>query len=131
MNPSDPTPVPTPAAGWRQALALWFDSRLEIIRIEATEARRSAASRASTAAAFAACTLLGWSLLLAAAIGWLPTVTPLTWPATAAILAAIHLAAALLLLRSLRRPQPPSFPVTRQEFQKDREWLSSLQPPTD
>jgi len=140
MNPSslpantpDPSPPPN---GWLEALAAWVQSRLELIQIESREASRLALRKGILAGALAATAFFIWALLVAGGIGWVSaylerTGHPWGWPVVTFAFAGLHVLLAGGLLLALRRPNPPSFPITRIEFEKDREWLKTLQSPRE
>jgi hypothetical protein len=75
-----------------------------------------------------ACLFFTWALLLAGGIAAISSATgcPWHWPAIGA--AALHFVLALLLLRGgSAHTATPAFPLTRAEFQKDREWIENFQ----
>jgi hypothetical protein len=107
---------------------------LELIRIESREATRIALRKGILTGALAATAFFIWALLLAGGIGWLAGYLesaghPCGWPVVTFAVAGLHILLAGALLLALRRPNPPPFPITRNEFEKDREWLKTLQPP--
>ena len=70
-----------------------------------------------------------WALDLAGAIPLISDATGVRWPFIALGAAALHLFIALLMVARLRLTGSPAFPITRQEFQRDREWFRTLSPP--
>ena len=137
MNPSsltNPPPESPPPVGWREALGDWATARVELIQIESREASRSALRKGVLAGALAATVFFIWALLLAGGIGLLTAYLescghPWGWPAVTLAAAGLHALLALGLAVALRRPTPPPFPITRSEFEKDREWLKTLKTP--
>lgn len=114
-----------PKSGIHAAFGL-MESRAAIVSIEAKQALGAALARG--ALLFAA--LLGvvgaWALALAGAIGAIASATGWEWFHVALAAAGLHLLFALtaLLIAKSRKSEP--FPVTRAEFEKDREWLTQL-----
>ena len=115
---------------WKESLGEFFQARLELFRLEAREAGREAASRAVAGVVAAIAIYLFWLLLLAGMIGWISSVRP-DWPwwGSALIAAGVHLLVALAGMRKLREKPPETFPLTRNELAKDREWLDRIQSP--
>ena len=102
-------------------------SRVALIQLESQEAAKAGARRAAVAGRGAGLRILHlgavarrWHRRRLAITGW-----PWHWIAIAASGAAPG--AALLLARTARKPGAPVFPVTRAEFQKDREWIENFQ----
>lgn len=131
-----PPEAPAPATGWGQAVAAWMEARLELIQIESREASRLALRKGILAGAVGASVFFVWSLLLAGGTGWLAAYLersghPWGWPVVALAFAGLHALLAGGLLLALRRPNPRPFPITRNEFEKDREWIKTLQSPRD
>ncbi len=112
--------------GWIAAIATLLTSRLEMIRIEA----KSASAIASGRIALLLVALFGffsaWTLALVASIGAIAAATSWKWYHIAFASAAAHLLIGVILLLILKSAKKVSFPVTRAEFEKDREWLERL-----
>jgi MFS family permease len=125
----DADPSAHPPANWREALLALIATRVELIRLEAGEAARATGVRALLGLAAAACGFFAWALLLVAGTSLAAHLAGWHWHVVALIAAAIHLIAAALLVRALRRPMPPAFPHTGNEFRKDRQWIENLQNP--
>lgn len=128
----DSEPDPTaPRPERRSDVASEFlRARLELIRFEANAAGRQLGARIGFVALIAGGGFFAWCLLLAGLIGWISAVQPdWPWHYSALIAAGLHLLLALLALRGLTRPGPATFPLTRSELAKDREWLNQLQHP--
>lgn len=118
------TPLPT---NWREALMALIAARIALIQLESKDAARHAANRAACLIALILCAFFTWALLLAAGIAALAKLCHWPWYGIAFIAAALHLIAAILLARAAKSPAVPTFPVTRAEFQKDREWIENFQ----
>lgn len=120
---------PQAPANWREALMALIASRVSLIQLEAKDTSRKTVRRISLVAAACGCAFFFWALLLAGGVSWGSEVTGWPWNRLAVGAAGLHLLAAILLARAARSPAEPSFPVTRAEFQKDREWIENFQHP--
>lgn len=116
-------------ANWREAVADLLSARVELIRLEAKQAAAQGGRKAVVAGILAIAATFTWALLLAGGIPLIAEGSGIRWPLIALAAAGLHLFLALLMVARLRRPGPPSFPITRDEFQRDREWFKHLQPP--
>jgi len=70
-----------------------------------------------------------WALVLAGSIPLIAQASGVKWPVIALSAAGVHLVLALLMVARLRRKGAPAFPITRNEFNRDREWFRTLKPP--
>lgn len=126
------TAIPAPGdAGlpkdWKSALANLVSARLEIIRIEAKSASAAAVGSIALLVVMLFGLLFAWALGLAAAIGAIAASGSWEWYLVAAVAAGAHLLLAVIALLIIRAgKRKASFPVTRAEFEKDREWLNRL-----
>jgi uncharacterized membrane protein YqjE len=116
------------ARGW---LDPWFDliaNRCELIGIETRAAARNILVHLILALAAIALFLFGWALAIGGAIVMAATGMDWPWPVCALAVAALHVAAAgLIVLRLKRMRHRPMFSHTRAEFRKDRAWIETLQ----
>lgn len=140
MNPASDTPHPppgsspgnergreiSPPSNWREALPALIASRIALIQIESREAAKQSARRAVGICAAAVCAFFAWALLIAGSIAAISDNTGWPWHWVAMAAAAIHLLAAIVLARFAKTAGGQPFPVTRAEFQKDREWIETL-----
>lgn len=127
-HPDDPASLdPPPPTHWREALMNLISSRVSLIQLESQEVKRESAKRAAIIVCGLLCAFFGWALVLAGGIALLASATGWPWHVIALAAAALHLAAAAGFLLAAKRPGPPPFPVTRAEFQKDREWIENFQ----
>ena len=132
---SDPSSQPTPEARatshgpstWIEALLTIASSRAELIRLEAKDAARMGSNKAARVIASILCITFGWSLLLAGGIGALSQLAGWPWFWTTLAIGTIHIIVATILLRKSSGATSPLFPVTRADFQRDREWIENLQ----
>lgn len=137
MNPSPenrsrPTvgPVPVPAAGSPSNLLEAFfslvESRSGLIRIESQAAIKKGVRSAALTVGACFCLLFAWILLLAAGIPILAEVLNWPWSWVAIGVALLHLVLAFLMALSAKSCGAASFPATREEFKKDREWIANF-----
>ncbi|MEP2775729.1 MAG: phage holin family protein [Luteolibacter sp.] len=117
---------------WPSALGALVSARIAIISEEARIAAESTVKKVALAVVAAITGLLFWVILMAGLIGFVPSLTSgLAWFHVALIIAGIHLLVAIIAILLLKKKSPPSFSLTRSEFEKDRQWLSkSKQNPT-
>lgn len=121
------------ASGFQQ----YLDARRELLAIESREAARFAARQGIIAIILAGAAILAYLLLLVAGVSlgghWLSSILPgkwsqFGWQTATAAAALLHLGLAAACFRALRHSStPPLFEVTRDEFQKDRQWLQDQQ----
>lgn len=137
---TDPPPVAGPDAGdpsrsspppgdssWAEAIGGLAASRAGLFRIEAGDFARVTVRRVVLAAAAAISAVFAWALIVAGAVGVIVMLSGWPWGYVLLGAAAVHMVAAFSFIAALRRPAPPAFPLTREEFQKDRAWLQTLQ----
>ncbi len=122
-------PNEPPPANWREAVADLLSARIELIRLEAGQASAEGARKAVALAVMAISVAFAWALVLVGLIPLISESSGVKWPVIALGAAVLHLFLASLMLLRLRRPGRPAFPITRQEFQRDREWFRTLKPP--
>ncbi|MEM1083074.1 MAG: phage holin family protein [Verrucomicrobiota bacterium] len=124
-EPTDPTDPEN--EGWIASASNFLTTRIELVRLEAREAGKHAAKRLGLVIFIIGAALFSWLIGMAGLIGLIAASKP-EWPwywVTISV-AALHLLAAVLALLALKKPAPPSFPVTRAELSKDQAWLESL-----
>ncbi len=139
MNPpSDndaPRPEPLPGASranpsnWREALTALIQSRVALIQHESKDAAKNVARRGLSLVGVIICAFYTWGLFLAAGIAFISTEFGWQWYDVAFCAAGLHLVAALIFVFLAVSRGNASFPVTRAEFQKDREWIDNLHNP--
>jgi uncharacterized membrane protein YqjE len=128
----DPAPAKPAGAGaspdgWIDAIITLVASRVALVEIEARSSARRATLRLVQVVAAAVCLVFAWLLFVVGGVGALAMATGWTWHWLAIAAALMHLIAALALLNRLKSPaSEPSFPLTRAEFKKDRQWLENL-----
>jgi len=111
---------------WKEALAALVLSRVEMIRIEAKAASAGAVGRITLLIVGLFGFLSAWVLALAASIGAIAAATSWEWYHVAFASAGAHFLIGAILLFILKSWKKETFPVTRAEFEKDREWLNRL-----
>lgn len=127
-DPVDKQSAQVPAtAGWRASILTLVASRIELIQIELRQALKDRSRALTALVAGILCAFFTWALLLAGGIAALAETLGCPWHFLALLAAGLHLLATLVLFKSAKAPQAEAFPVTRSEFQKDREWIESLQ----
>ena len=112
------------ASGMLATLLDYLHARVELLALEAREARVAVLMRLVCGVAGAAFLLIAWIGLVTAAIGWLSRHFHWPWPLVTAGMALLHLVAGLgLLLAARRRFAQPPFRDSLNELEKDRQWL--------
>lgn len=123
MPPSDST-----STNWREALMTLIASRITLIQLESKDAARGAVRSVCLILAACGCLFFSWALVLAGGISLIATSANLPWSYITLGVAIVHLLAGSLLARlAVKAPRGAAFPVTRAEFQKDREWIENFQ----
>jgi uncharacterized membrane protein YqjE len=108
-----------------------LESRAAIVSIEVREAISSGLAKGLLLIAALLGVIGAWALAIAGAISGLSSATGWVWFHIAFAAAGVHIliaAAALLIAKSWKTE---TFPVTRAEFEKDREWLKRLRKPNN
>jgi len=118
---------PRPPANWREALMALIATRVALIQLESKDVVRAGIRIAILLAATFVCVLSAWTLFLAGGIALIARATGWHWGWVALAAAALHLLGAIILVRQAKPTGAPAFPVTRAEFQKDREWIENFQ----
>ncbi len=132
--PSDDPPIiENRAVGGRSAGGNWVEaifglaeSRAAIISLEAKDALNSGLAKVIPLAVCLFCVFTAWALTVAAAIGCLSACTAWKWYQVAFAMAGLHLVIVAVAWQIAKKRKPAPFPVTRSEFEKDREWLIQL-----
>ena len=140
MNPSPAPESPPEAANhgaepqwdrkqpenWQDAMLALFSSRIALMRLEAKDAAKGATRRIASLVIMILCAFFTWALLLAGGIAGIAAASGWPWYGLALAAAAVHLIVAAILAGIAKAPANPAFPVTRAEFEKDREWIEKL-----
>ena len=101
-------------------------SRITLIQLESKDAVAEGARRVSYLVAAVCATVFAWALLLAGFVAILSEFAGLPWSWVAVGLGILHVLLAFLLVRLATPSGDPAFPITRAEFQKDREWIENF-----
>lgn len=103
-------------------------SRIALIELESKDAIKQGARSAIMIVAAVICAVFAWALLLAGGISLIAVAADWPWYWVALGAAALHLLAGFILVK-LAKPSPgTAFPVTRSEFNKDRQWIENFHP---
>ncbi|MEI6176542.1 MAG: phage holin family protein [Verrucomicrobiota bacterium] len=113
-------------ATWREAALALMTARISLIQIESKDAAENLARRLLLWTIVGICAFFTWALILAGGIASIAENSHYPWYWIALVCAAIHLLIALIVAIMAKKSVPPAFPVTRSEFQKDREWILKL-----
>jgi MFS family permease len=111
---------------WREALMALIASRIALIQFEARDTARQRARRVLSIIVAAICLFFTWALLVAGGIAAIAAVAGWPWHWLALAAALLHLLMALFLTSGSAKASAPAFPLTRAEFQKDREWIENF-----
>lgn len=124
-------PAPTESAetppknGVNAAIGL-LESRIAIISIEAKEALGYSLVKIVLLLIALIGVIGAWALTMVGSIGGIASATGWAWYYIALLAALFHLLIALAALLIAKAKKTIPFPVTRAEFEKDREWLTQL-----
>jgi uncharacterized membrane protein YqjE len=114
-------------ANWIEAIPALLVSRMGILQIEAQDALEVAIRKLIFSGVLAFFLMTAWMLLAAGLIGLISMHFNIAWYFAAFLIGAVHLLIAFLMRLAIKRSKSiESFPITREEFEKDREWLNQL-----
>lgn len=103
-------------------------SRITLIQLESKDAASGTVRSAALILAACGCVFFSWALVLAGGISLVAQLANWPWNYVALAVATVHLLAGLVMARlALKSPRGAMFPITRAEFQKDREWIENFQ----
>jgi uncharacterized membrane protein YqjE len=112
---------------WKEAIPSLITSRLEIFKFEAQDALGAVAKKLILLGVIIFCLIATWVLLTAGLVGLISAHFNCAWYFSAFSISGVHLLIALIMLLIVKgSKKSESFPVTREEFEKDREWLNQL-----
>lgn len=112
---------------WREALLGLISSRLALIRLESKEAAADGAKRAILVVLALGGLFFGWVLFLAGVVAAIAAAAGWAWYWVALGAAALHFIISVIFIVIAKSGGKPAFPHTRNEFQKDREWIEKFQ----
>ncbi len=125
---ADPQAIPEQSSVEKlpSALVTLITARIAIISAESGEAFSLATRKAILGLTGAIFLLLCWVLVLAALMGAVPAVSSLQWYHVAFIAAGFHLVLVVIAVLGLRKKTAPTYTITKSEFNKDRQWLTTV-----
>jgi uncharacterized membrane protein YqjE len=103
-----------------------IDSRLALIQLESADAGGCLLKKAACFAGACFCVVSAWILLVAALIKIIADAAHWPWSWVAVGMAILHLLLGFFFSRTSRSVASPSYPATRAEFRKDREWIENI-----
>ncbi len=101
-------------------------SRVTLIQLESKEAATAGAQRGIYLIAAICAVFFAWALLIAGLVAILSEAIEKPWSWVAIGFAILHLLAGFILVKLAKPSGAPAFPITRAEFQKDREWIENF-----
>ncbi len=114
-------------SNWREALMSLIASRVTLIQLESNDATRHGAKRLAYLIATTFCVVFAWALLIAGLVALLSATRGWPWYGVSIGAGVLHLLVGFLLARQAKPSEAKCFPITRAEFQKDREWIENFQ----
>ncbi len=101
-------------------------SRVTLIQLESKDATAAAGRSIAYIIAAISAVVFAWALLVAGLVAVLSEAIEKPWSWVAIGFALLHLLAGLVLAKLAKPSGAPAFPITRAEFQKDREWIENF-----
>lgn len=101
-------------------------SRVSLIQLESKEAAGEGARRIAYLITAVCAVVFAWALLIAGLVAILSEAIGKPWSWVAVGFALLHLLVGLVLAKLAKPSGAPAFPITRAEFQKDREWIENF-----
>lgn len=108
------------------AASEFVTARTELLKLEMRDAGQLAAKRAALVVVILFGAFFFWMFAVAGLIGWVSASQSWPWHGVALGAAFLHLLLAAAAGMLLKKPAPPSFPITRAEIAKDQAWLETL-----
>ena len=102
-------------------------SRITLFQLESKDATRETGRRLAFVIAAIFCGVFAWALLIAGSVALISKTMDWPWFGVAIAAGVLHLLVGFLLARLAKPSGIPAFPITRAEFQKDREWIENFQ----
>lgn len=121
-----PNHAPGLPTNWREALMTLIASRVTLVQLESKDAAQEIGRRLALIIAAIVCGVFSWALLIAGIIALISRTMHWPWFEVAIMAGVLHLLLGLLLGVLAKPSAQPSFPITRAEFQKDREWIENF-----
>ncbi len=133
LGPIEPPNYSLPGAplgdlplNWRQAIMELIANRFAMIQLESKGVFGRIARRGIFLGLSVGCLVATWILVLAGGIAWIAEANNWHWSRVALVTALVHFLLGVLFARKATGPASPTFPATRNEFQKDREWIENF-----
>lgn len=123
----EPAARTSPPANWREALMALVAARVALIELESKDVAKGAAKLVFLLLAACVCVVFGWALLLGGGVALVSKTSGWPWDRVAIGAAVVHLVGGCVLALLAKPSAAVSFPVTRAEFTKDREWIENFQ----
>ena len=101
-------------------------SRIALIELESKDAVKHGARSFIMIVAAVICGVFAWALLLAGGVSLIAVAADWPWYWVALGVAALHLLVGFVLFKMALPAAIPAFPVTRSEFNKDRQWIENF-----
>lgn len=105
-------------------------ARIDLILLESKEATTGIVKSLVFIIAAIVAGVFAWAFLAAGCVALISQATGWSWSWVALGAGILHLLAALILAKMAKPSGAPSFPTTRAEFRKDREWIENFQTQT-
>ncbi|WP_411826587.1 phage holin family protein [Luteolibacter sp. AS25] len=115
-----------PPSNWKEALSVLAATRSSIMKVEGKQVATDLGKKIALAVVALLGLLFSWILLMFGLVGVLSDLTPMNWWQAAFSVGGLHILIAILLLLIAKSIGSEPFPITRKEFEKDREWLNQL-----
>jgi uncharacterized membrane protein YqjE len=124
-GPGAVPPLPTAVTSILDLIA----SRVAIILLESKETAGQWTRRLLLFVIAGLCALFAWALLVAGLVTWISEAAGWPWHWVALGAAVCHGIAAWISTLFAKPSASETFPITRSEFKKDRQWIESFQKP--
>jgi uncharacterized membrane protein YqjE len=126
-NPAGHSGLLDNALGLISAVVAFFESRFVLLAQESKSAAVQLLILVGCVIAALALCLMGYVFLIVSGVVGLAHLLGTSWPVVALVVAVVHfIIAGVLLLVARSRMTKPMFRDTRDELNKDREWLKTL-----
>lgn len=111
---------------WKEALSVLASARSAILKIEGKKAASDVVKKIVLAIVAVLGLLFAWILLMFGLVGGLAALCLMNWWQASFVVGGGHILIAIILLLVAKAIGSEPFPITRKEFEKDREWLKQL-----
>ena len=111
---------------WKEAIATLASARMAMIKAESGEAIGTGVKKLALVIIGVVALFFAWCLFMGGVVGAIASSPALSWWQAAFIVGGGHLLVALVAFLVAKSKASDPFPITRAEFEKDREWLNQL-----